>query len=574
MRKLLIVLLNLIFLFSCSAFVAGCKEKTETPSSAEEQSEPTESEESEKSTDSIENPDDDTEPTEEKFVITGPEDGVYGYTQKLRNYLTAAGDDVKVSDYANESNEDEAYDKIQIRWESNLENVDEYEIEWGLKADFSDAEKQTMPSTSRKLNVYNLYKDSTYNVRVTAVRKSGNKSVTATFRTTDIGPRVMKIGGLCNVRDLGGYKTESGKTTVQGKIFRGGQLSQNSNWTVYDSVALNAEGKKYMSEVLGIKTDFDLRNQTENKGLTESPVPNAKLEYYNIGGYLSAFTDAAGYKKVFSALADESRYPIYIHCTGGADRTGTVSFLINALLGVDEKTLIQDYETTSFSIFGIRNKESTTYQFSQFTDKLKSDYEGDTLSEKVENYLLSIGVTETEIYNIKAIMFGEQTKALPTPPETTTLNQSDATYTYSGVAGYGKAFDFDVRSLTYADGDRNGGTYFMIGSYGVYFRGGLFRLAYNNGGEFAEPSPRVELPQFSPATFNNGVKLGLEIIIKNESTVTIKLCINGEPLGKEVDGATTYEFDVPRLSDEISSDEAKAVVRLSRYVKELVLIKG
>ena len=94
----------------------------------------------------------------------------------------------------------------------------------------------------------------------------------------------MKIGGLCNVRDLGGYKTESGKTTVQGKIFRGGQLSQNANWSVYDNIVLNAAGKKYMSEVLGVKTDFDLRSQAENKGLTESPIPNAKLEYYNVGG--------------------------------------------------------------------------------------------------------------------------------------------------------------------------------------------------------------------------------------------------------------------------------------------------
>lgn len=562
MKKFLILLLSLVFLFSCSAFAVGCKEKTKTPASTEEPGK------TDDPSDPGEDPgDDDDPPVVEKLEITGPEDGVYGYTQKLRNYLTATGDDVKVSDYATESGEDEAYDKIQIKWESNLENVEEYEIEFGLKDDFSDAEKQTMSATSRKLNVYNLYKDSTYNVRVTAVRKAGNKSATATFKTTDIGPRVMKIGGLCNVRDLGGYKTESGKTTVQGKIFRGGQLSQNANWSVYDNIVLNAAGKKYMSEVLGVKTDFDLRSQAENKGLTESPIPNARLEYYNVGGYLSAFTDAAGYKKVFSALADETRYPVYIHCTGGADRTGTVSFLINALLGVDEKTLIQDYEITSFSAFGMRNKESTTYQFTPFMNKLKSDYEGDTLSKKVENYLLSIGVTETEIYNIKAIMFGEPTRDLPAPPETVTLDSDNLTYTYDGVAGYGKTFNFDVQSLTYADGNNDGGTYFMIGSYGVYFRGGLFRLAYNNGGVFAEPAKRVELSTYDHTKFNAGVKLGIEITIKNETTVTIKLYINGESLGQEV--------DVARLTDEIPSDEANAVVRINQsYVKEIVLIKG
>ena len=63
-------------------------------------------------------------------------------------------------------------------------------------------------------------------------------------------------------------------------------------------------------------------------------------------------------------------------------------------------------------------------------NKLKSDYKGDTLSEKVENYLLSIGVTETEIYNVKAIMFGEPTRDLPAPPETVTLDSDNLTYTY------------------------------------------------------------------------------------------------------------------------------------------------
>ena len=50
-----------------------------------------------------------------------------------------------------------------------------------------------------------------------------------------------------------------------------------------------------------------------------------------------------GYTPIFgiAAIADENRYPVYIHCTGGADRTGTLAFLINALLGVGEDDLIR-----------------------------------------------------------------------------------------------------------------------------------------------------------------------------------------------------------------------------------------
>lgn len=502
---------------------------------------------------------------EEKLEVTGPVGEVYGYREKLREYLTAEGD-VKVSDYVSGGKETEAYDKISITWESTCKDVKEYHIDLSVNEDFSESDSWTMSSTSRKLNVYNLFKSTTYYVRVTAVKNDGDITSDAfTFKTSDIGPRVMKIDGLCNVRDLGGYKTASGKTTLQGKIFRGGQLSPNSNFSVYDNVALTSSGKKYMSETLGIKTDFDLRNAAENKGLTESPIPNANLEYYNAGGYLSAFTDSNAYRNVFSALSDESRYPLYVHCTGGADRTGTVCFLINALLGVDEKTLIQDYETTSFSIFEMRNKESATYQFTPFLNKLKSDYEGDTLAEKTENYLLSIGVTETEIYNIKAIMFGEETKPAPEKPETITLERENDAYVYGNVAYDGTIASFNVASAT---DDGAGGTFFFIGSYGVRYRGGNFRVsAIDNDGNYYEVTTYARFGDCLRKKFNAGVKVGLSVTVKgdDDSKIILSVYINDELNGSS---------EVARVADEIPSDEAKATVKISEYVYKLVLIKG
>lgn len=563
MKKILSIIMSLLCALSFALFAIGCKTKTpNTPSGNEQPGETPGGDPGENpGGDPGENPGGEPEePIEEKLEITGPTGDVYGYRQKLREYLTAEGEDVKVSDYVSGGKESEAYDKISITWTSTCENIEEYVIELSVNEDFSNAESWTMPPTSRRLNVYNLYKSTTYYVRVTAVKDGDDITDTFTFRTTDIGPRVMKIDGLCNVRDLGGYTTASGKTTLQGKIFRGGQLSPNSNFSVYDNVALTASGKKYMSETLGIKTDFDLRNAAENKGLTESPIPGANLEYYSAGGYLSAFTDANAYRNVFSALADENRYPVYVHCTGGADRTGTVSFLFNALLGVDEKTLIQDYETTSFSIFEMRNKENTTYQFMPFLNKLKSDYEGDTLAEKTENYLLSIGVTETEIYNIKAIMFGEQTKPLP---QTVTLNGASDTYVYDTVTPYdGTVAETKISGIT---DDGNGGTFFFIGSYGVYYRGGLFRLATVNNGNYAEVSPRVSLNSYDKTAFDSGVTFGLSVTIKDENTVTLKLFIDGKEFN---------QIEVTRTENEIPSNKAKAVVKISQYVTKLTLIKG
>ena len=39
---------------------------------------------------------------------------------------------------------------------------------------------------------------------------------------------------------------------------------------------------------------------------------------------------------------------VFFHCAGGADRTGSLAFLIEALLGVSESDLSKDYELTTF----------------------------------------------------------------------------------------------------------------------------------------------------------------------------------------------------------------------------------
>lgn len=289
----------------------------------------------------------------EKLEIVSPKGEVFPYAEKVIEYLDA-GEDANLTDYYYLT--DNAFAPIVIEWKNLPADAKSVLVEYSTDENMTNGESVTLSKDSTKLEVYNLLKATKYYVRVTAETNSGEKEIASTeFETTDLGPRMMNIGGIYNVRDMGGYLTASGERTVQGRFFRGGALSDSTD-PAYHFVALNEDGKKYTSETLGIKTDFDLRSVNENLGLTESPIPGAKLEYYSVGGYLSAFTDKSGYKRVFSALADESRYPVYMHCTGGADRTGTVAFLVNALLGVDETALIQDYELTSFSLLAL-NRE-------------------------------------------------------------------------------------------------------------------------------------------------------------------------------------------------------------------------
>jgi len=326
--------------------------------------------------------------------------------QKLYVESTTTKDNPKnIYNYTNSSTNIVPYFKLE--WKCYLAGNVTYMVEISENEDLTSA--KTFTTEKKYVNVYNLYNGKTYYYKVTAENDLGETvSARSVFTTDNTAPRVINVDGVPNVRDIGGYLTESGKRTLQGKIFRGAEID--------GKYPITEAGKKTMLEELGIKTDVDLRGDT---GITESPLgKDVEITFYPIGNYLSAFATNGQtelYRQIFSYLADENNYPAYIHCQGGADRTGTVVFLLNALLGVPLENLIEDQEFTSFSIVGMRmfypaEGESTTLLMSPVYDKLMSTYNGATLSEKVEDYMLSIGVTETEIYNLKAIMLGESLK--------------------------------------------------------------------------------------------------------------------------------------------------------------------
>jgi protein-tyrosine phosphatase len=104
-------------------------------------------------------------------------------------------------------------------------------------------------------------------------------------------------------------------------------------------------------------------------------------------------------KAVFDLLADETAYPLYYHCWGGADRTGTIAYLLEALLGVPEDDLILDYELTSLSIWG--NRERNSSLFSAFEEQLRTYDEDGTPQSRAEAYLLSCGVTPETIEKLR-----------------------------------------------------------------------------------------------------------------------------------------------------------------------------
>ena len=81
-------------------------------------------------------------------------------------------------------------------------------------------------------------------------------------------------------------------------------------------------------------------------------------------------------------------------------------------MGVEKDEIIQDYVVTTFSAVCAASSQSPRDLASIMVILNGLDaYEGDTLSEKCESYLISIGVSKQEIFAIRAIMFGEDPNA-------------------------------------------------------------------------------------------------------------------------------------------------------------------
>ena len=237
--------------------------------------------------------------------------------------------------------------------------------------------------------IYNLKPSATYFAKVST---SESESKVITFETEATLPRFLNIDGVTNARDLGGGKTVDGFTIKQGMLYRGSEM--NSHMTI------TAGGLRCMNEELKIKSVLDLRGSAE---LVENTY-NQNYIHISNSAYVKYLEEKEINKRIFNFLSVKENYPIYFHCWGGADRTGTVAFIMGLLLKEDLKTLIDNYEVTSLSIWGnrSRNKEA----FKDFLEKLNS-FNGDTIYDKAVSFMLSCGITQEQIDNIRNIMLEE-----------------------------------------------------------------------------------------------------------------------------------------------------------------------
>jgi uncharacterized repeat protein (TIGR02543 family) len=171
--------------------------------------------------------------------------------------------------------------------------------------------------------------------------------VTATSKN---GTRWVDTGTIRNVRDLGGLPvtyTDGNNQTVTGtvaygRLFRGEKLN-SAPATELTNLGITTEynvGDEYSSDTH--LTDYHLNqvihyNFDYNNGDENDPSSN----------YMKAWTAVTN---IMTDIVNTSTTKnVYFHCRVGADRTGTVAYLLEGLLGVPDEMRYEEYALTNVS---------------------------------------------------------------------------------------------------------------------------------------------------------------------------------------------------------------------------------
>ncbi len=250
--------------------------------------------------------------------------------------------------------------------------------------------------------------------------------------------RHIDIQGIHNLRDLGGYRTQDGSSIKWRKIFRAGLLGEFESSEIRKMKALQ------LQSICDFRTIAEQTNEPDQwcdlETLNRFPLPIGegrvdKLDWLKVKSlgteknhYLYkanrsyVLREAHRYKAFFEILLNEDNYPLLYHCTAGKDRTGFATFLLLSALGVDRKTIIEDYLLTNqyMGEFAQRHLDKLSQKLEIDTDNIKSIFQAkriylegaldaiETEYQTVENYLTTaLNIGEPEIKQLKRILLEE-----------------------------------------------------------------------------------------------------------------------------------------------------------------------
>lgn len=259
--------------------------------------------------------------------------------------------------------------------------------------------------------------------------------------------RMINMLNVDNVRDLGGWSCDGG-TVKYGKLFRGGEMYGY----------LTDDGRRQAIDMLGILKEIDLRFASDLNGRTESGFggPVEMLWVDMTWNDLSYQKESGNIKAIFDPLFDYviADQPTYFHCSAGADRTGVVALVCEAVLGMSQSDIDKDYELTNFfsgvstdALARRRNEQVWTREINYI-----NTYAGATFRDRVVSLLLSCGITIDKINAFRAAMIDGTPAALSAEIATYSVEKTLTDVTVSNGAASVQQYQPFVASIAPANG--------------------------------------------------------------------------------------------------------------------------
>lgn len=262
----------------------------------------------------------------------------------------------------------------------------------------------------QRMEVRNLMHGCRYRWTVGCETFGGKVQAEGEFAVAADAPRIIDLPRIYNMRDIGGKVGLDGRRVRQGLLYRSAGFNDNataegeepSAWRPATSRSDAADAAEIV-RATGLRTDLDLRNRWETHGMTNSPlgcvvkwVQSSSRAY----GEMNRADAKEAFAKVFRTVNDPDNLPLAFHCITGADRTGTVAYILGAVLGVSDADLVADWETTALysTYMGFTHAKIDALR------KLLDGYVGNTLSDKAAAYIAGCGFTEDDIAKFREMM--------------------------------------------------------------------------------------------------------------------------------------------------------------------------
>ena len=321
------------------------------------------------------------------------------HTTKVLDYYGGfRGKDLNWDNWEKDWPDGDKPNSYSIRWDKD---PDAGEMVLKLSDKLGWSGETTIKAGSCYVDITNLVPNDEYYYEV--VSDTDKIMAKGSFKTKGSVHQVFFKSRCRNGRDLGGWKTEDGKTIKYRKIYRGGRM--NDPW----EVMLNKTGKQ---EVLteGIGAELELRGSDDYMtvpavsgidhchpcieeggkvmlGVTKPSAKNCakwlvydasspwssdkkapyltsdgKINKDKLGEITPTTEEYAAFQTAYKAKTKEcfmfvynsvkAGKGVYFHCSLGRDRTGTMSILLMGLLGVREGDIAREYELTYFAPVG------------------------------------------------------------------------------------------------------------------------------------------------------------------------------------------------------------------------------